>query len=162
MIYLYRFRPFGIKDIALARLARPFNGIGKEPTSVSSKQFTNLIKPFETTNYVIDVAPKDEMALVKSLIKTHPEFAKPFSHFLIDPPLNITPSQLYDELHNRTDMIPTLCAVTIIDGEIREIERINTHHELFKKLHAAHERGWIPTSICKDLLGSSRVGKAND
>ena len=158
MIYLIRFRPFSIKDVALARMARPFNGI---PPKQSSKQFERLIKPFEYDNYVIDLDPKNELWLIKELVKCHPDNVKPFEHFLVNPPMNMLPSQAYQELHDRSDMIPTLCAVTIIDNTVRDIERINDHHDLFAALHLAHERGWIRTELCEGLLGASRGGKNN-
>ena len=158
MIYLIRLRPFSIKDVALARMARPFNGI---PPKQSSKQFERLIKPFEYDNYVIDLAPEDEEWLVTELVRTHPDNARPFEHFLVNPPMSMLPSQVYKELQARSEMVPTLCAVTIIDDQVRDIERVNDHHDLFALLHLAHERGWIRTELCEGLLGASRGGKQN-
>lgn len=159
MIYLIRFRPFSIKDVALARMARPFDGIPPSSArNTSSKQFERLSEPFEAVNRIIDLHPHQEMWILQEIIKTHPAHIKPFEHFLIDPPANITPSRVYEALQKRSDMIPTLCAITVIDDKVREVERIDTHHDLFAKLHQAHERGWIPTELCEHLLGASRGG----
>lgn len=159
MIYLVRLRAFSIKDVALARMARPFDGIPPtDKKSKSSKQFERLSQPFEDANHIIDLKPKDEEWFLREIINTHPAHIKPFEHVLVNPPKNMKPSQVAEELAKRSDMIPTLCAITIINNKVREIERIDSHRELFAKLHQAHECGWIATELCEHLLGASRGG----
>lgn len=153
MIYLIRFRPFSIEDVAVARLARPF---AKAP---SSMQFNKLSKPFEQVNCLIDLKPEDEYQFIKTLVETHPEHVRDFEHFLIDPPANILPSQILQELQTRSNMIPTLAYMKVLNGEIRELARVNSHNELSRLLNDASERGWIPLEICHHLIGSRKNEK---
>lgn len=144
MMYLIRFRPFKIKDVAAARLSKPFE-----------QTYNRLVQPFENDNLMIDLKEEDEVWFVKNAVQTHPEYVKDFGHVLIDPPNNILPSDVYRSVHNRDERIPTLCAVVVIDGEVQEIHKIVGHKQLFDTLYRAATKGWVDKKSSYKLLGVS-------
>ena len=156
MIHLVRLRPFTIKDVAVARLSKPF----EQTVAKDAKQYKNLIQPFEQNNLVIDLDESLELWLLENIVKTHPEYMKDFEHVLIDPKPGIVPSELYESIKNRDESIPTLCAINIVDGAVRDLYRIDDHHHLFKVLYQAANRNWVDQELSHRLLGMSPSGSA--
>lgn len=150
MIYLIRLRPFTIKDVAIARLSRPF----EQKVAKDAKQYKNLIQPFENNNLVIDLDEERELWFLDKVVQTHPEYMRDFEHVLIDPKPGIIPSDVYKSIRNRDETIPTLCAVTIIDGAVRDLHRIDDHRHLFKVLYQAANRDWVDRETSRKLLGA--------
>lgn len=160
MIYLIRLRPFTIKDVAIARLSKPF----EQTVAKDAKQYENLIKPFESNNLVIDLDEDKELWFLENMVKTHPEYMRDFEHVLINPKPGIMPSEVYQSIKNRDDTIPTLCAITIINGSVKDLQRVDNHHHLFKILYQAANRNWVDRESSAKLLGAlpdSHPGKKN-
>lgn len=161
MIYLIRLRPFTMKDVAIARLSRPF----EQTVAKDAKQYRNLIRPFEQGNLVIDLDEDKEFWFLEQIVKTHPEHMRDFEHVLIEPKSGILPSEVYQSIKRRDETIPTLCAMTIINGKVRNLQRIDDHRHLFKVLYHAANRGWVDRDMSRKLLGalpdeSQKVGGA--
>lgn len=150
MIYLIRLRPFTIKDVAIARLSRPF----EQEVAKDARQYKNLIQPFENNNLVIDLDEEQELWFLEHVVKTHPEYMRDFEHVLIDPKPGVIPSDVYHSIRTRDETIPTLCAVTIINNSVRDMYRIDDHRHLFKVLYQAANRGWVDRETSRKLLGA--------
>lgn len=150
MIYLVRLRPFTIKDVAVARLSGPF----EQTVAKDAKQYQNLIQPFENDNLVIDLDENREIWFLENIVKTHPEYMRDFEHVLINPKPDIIPSDVYQSIRNRDETIPTLCALTIINGSVRDLYRIDDHRHLFKVLYQAANRNWVDRETSRKLLGA--------
>lgn len=130
MIYFIKLRELGIQDVTLAR----------------------HLKAFIKQDALLTLTEDHEFQFVKDLVRHHPADQKDFEHFLIDPPKNILPSQVLQELHNRSAMIPTICVMTTEHDKhgkehISELYRLKNHYQLMSLLMQAREKGWISDDI---------------
>lgn len=157
MIYILRFRPFEIKDVALARLIQPF--ATSKGSAKSRRQFTDHIEPFVQEGMVIDLSSDKELWFIQQLVRTHPEYEKDFGHFLMNPPENIMPSDLAKELKDRSAMIPTLAVIQTDNGVVQGIRKLNYQNDLFELLSYSYNRGLLDPEACEPLLGIHPGGR---
>lgn len=149
-----RFRPFQIKDVAVARLVKPF---ATSRASVRSKEtFQSFMDTFDKEGLVTDLPEEKEFWFLKELVRTNPVYARSFEHFLVDPPDNLLPSDLYKELNERSEVIPTIAAVHMSDGKIKGIKKITYQRELFELLSYSYSKGWVNNKDAEQLLGIKR------
>lgn len=130
MIYFIKLRELGIQDVTLAR----------------------HLSAFIKRNALLTLPEEHEFQFVKDLVHYHPANQKDFEHFLIDPPKGILPSQILQELHERSPMIPTICVMTTECDKhgkehISELYRLKNHYQLMSLLMQAREKGWIGEDI---------------
>lgn len=151
MIYIMRFRPFKIKHVAFARLIKPF---ATSKASVQSKEvFESFMNVFEGNGLVMDLPEDKELWFLKELVRINPVYVRSFENFLIDPPDDLLPSELYRELNIRSEIIPTLAAIEIVNGRIKSIEKITFQRELFELLSYSYDKGWVNNEDAEKLLG---------
>lgn len=159
MIYIMRFRPFQIKDVAVARLIKPF---ATSKASVRSKEtFKSYMDTFDKFGLVTDLPEEKEFWFLKELVRTNPEYSRSFDHFLINPPNNLLPSELYEELNKRSEIIPTIAAVHMVDGKIKGIKKITYQGELFELLSYSYSKGWVNNKDAEKLLGIKKGSASN-
>lgn len=151
MIYILRFRPFEIKDVALARLIQPF--ATSRGSYESRKQFKDHIHPFEQEGLVLELPQDKELWFIQQLVKTHPAHEKDFSHFIMNPPNNMMPSDIAKELKERSAHIPTLAIINTENGVVKEIKKLNYQKELFDLLAYSYNKGILDPETCEPLLG---------
>lgn len=148
-IYLVQLRPFTIKDIALARMVRPFQQVVSE----NSMKFKKIAEGFAKENYLIQLEPNQEEWFLKVLMKTHPVSNKDFDHFLVNPPKDTYPSHVKTYLRKRSEYVPTLCALYSENGKIVDIERIENHTQLTKIVFTCYRTKQISYESCRHLIG---------
>lgn len=130
MLYFIKLRELGIKDVTLAR------------------HLSSFIKQ----NALLTLSADQEFQFVRDLVYHHPTNQKDFEHFLIDPPKGILPSQVLQELHQRSAMIPTICVIITEYNKskyecVSEIFRLKNHYQLMSLLMNAREKGWIANDV---------------
>lgn len=123
MIKIIRFRPLQFKDV----------------------QYAKLIKPFEDAGLVEDMAPdiQKDMELVFDVCSDSYNCHYHFGHVLNFEKSTETPSTLYQHIHNRDEMLPTLWAYLDDNGHKRKIKAIRSCHELQALLNIALNRGYV-------------------
>lgn len=123
MIKIIRFRDFTIKDL----------------------QFARLIKPFEDAGLVIDFSrnTKSEVELVYDICNDHDIPSYHFGHILLHESSHETPSTLFKHIHERDEILPTLCSYQFDGKHRKHIEAIRNYHQLQALLGIASERGFV-------------------
>lgn len=129
-LYVIRTRQLGIRDLVFALRPR-------------RKSYSSL-ELLEQAGLVRDLKPEWEHRFVQDLVETHPTYKRDFEHALIDPPKGILPSQVYQEIHARSDMVPTLYIVQMQNGHPVTINKVNTYYELLSLVSDARDDGLIP------------------
>lgn len=126
MIKIIRFRPLQFKDV----------------------QYAKLIKPFEDAGLVEDMTPdvQKDMELVFDVCNDSSTCHYHFGHVLNFEKSTETPSTLYQHIHNRDEMLPTLWVYREDNGRKRKIEAIKSCYELQALLGVALNRGYITSS----------------
>lgn len=134
-MHLLQTRTLGVHDLVFA--LRP------KKTSYSSLEL------LQKNGLVTFLKPEWERAFVEALVDTHPVYEKNFEHALVHPPKQITPSEMLQELHQRSPMIPTLYLVYIQDNQLVRIEQIRDYYELLSLVSDAKDDGLIQEeSVC--------------
>lgn len=129
-LYVIRTRQLGIRDLVFALRPR-------------RKSYSSL-ELLEQAGLVRDLKPEWERRFVQDLVETHPTYKRDFEHALIDPPKGILPSQVYREIHARSDMVPTLYIVQMQNGRPVTMNKVNTYYELLSLVSDARDDGLIP------------------
>ena len=129
-LYVIRTRQLGIRDLVFALRPR--------------RKSYSALELLEQAGLVRDLKPEWERRFVRDLVETHPTYKRDFEHALIDPPKGILPSQVYQEIHARSDMVPTLYIVQMQNGHPMTINKVNTYYELLSLVSDARDDGLIP------------------
>lgn len=137
MFYIMQFRQLGIRDLTFALRSK----------SKNKKDKCATLDLFDKAGLLRELAPEDEYKFIEALVRTHPTHEKNFEHFLVNPPKEILPSEVFKALQERSLLIPTFC--TIITQKERDkdviigIERIRDHYDLLSLLSDAEADGLI-------------------
>ncbi len=109
LIWILKFRDFTIKDLKL--------GVRSKDTAKSALRF------FTEGGYIVPVPPEWEWEFLNGLIKSHPIDKKDFEHFLTKTHKNILPSEIFNNLKERSELIPTLAVVKLVRAEVPDITK---------------------------------------
>lgn len=117
---ILQFRDLSYKDIRFARMLKPFEDYGLVERVPKSAAF--------------------ELGLLFNVLENNE-----LPSFLGQDKLNITPSEAFLHLHNRTDKIPLLvsCYKTE-DGRYSQFNALLVHQDLQSLIILAKSRGWMP------------------
>lgn len=123
MLKLLRFRSYDFPDL--------------------KNQMIPASKPFEDAGLVMDF-PRDaqkEFDLVLGIVNESGGSVENFHYddILINPTNKETPSTLYEHLHNRDTMFPTLCSYWEKDGAITNVCAVRDHYELLALRNSLEE-----------------------
>ena len=109
----------------------------------SKKKSPSTFEIFEQAGLVKQLEPEWERALVEEMVRTHPVTERDFGHVLNNPPKGILPSQILRELHDRSEMIPTLFVVQLAKGKVVYLNKVVDHYQLFALLADVRADGYI-------------------
>ena len=118
IIWILKFRDFSIKDLKL--------GVRSKDAAKSALRF------FEEGGYIIPVRPEWEWPFLCDLVQSHPVNKRDFEHFLMETYPGILPSEILNDLKNRSERIPKLAVVRLTSkGEIEDVTKIVDANELY-------------------------------
>ena len=116
-VWILKFRGFTIRDLKL--------GVRSKDAAKSALRF------FTEKGCIIPVRPEWEWPLMQALVKSHPDNKRDFEHFLTKTRSGILPSEVLNDLRDRSDKIPTLAIVRMLKGEVEEIVKVEDANDLY-------------------------------